>query len=232
MNITERMALEIISHEAIVRQAYKDSVGVWTWSAGITSASGHSVERYIGNPQPMQRCIEVYLWLLERYADDVREAFKGHKLNEAQFTAALSFHWNTGAIKRAAWVRHFKTGNMAAARKGFMAWSKPREIIGRRQKERDLFFDGKWSGDGRVTEFTRITSRSTPDWKSGKRVNVVPYIRAILGGPEMERQIEEIIAPPPTVDLPPEPEFTPPKPKGWIGVLFMLLANIFKGRVS
>lgn len=249
MKITERMALEIISHEAIIRQAYKDTVGVWTWSAGITSASGHSVERYIGNPQPMRRCIEVYLWLLDRYADDVRAAFKGHRLTEAQFTAALSFHWNTGAIKRAAWVRHFRAGNMAAARNGFMAWSKPKEIIGRRKKERDLFFDGKWSGDGRVTEFTRLTSRSTPDWQSGKRVNVTPVIREILGKPEMGNPVSEpkpvtpskpakpepapkpvkpINKPePPVADLP-EPE--PVKGGGLVAFILHLLSKLFKGK--
>lgn len=183
MKLTPKMVLEIAHHEAIIRQAYKDSVGVWTWSAGITSASGHSVERYIDNPQTMRQCLEIYIWLLEtKYLVAVEKAFAGHKLTEAQLTAALSFHWNTGAIGRASWVKHFKAGDMAAARSAFMAWSKPKEIIGRRTAERDLFFDGKWAGDGKVGEYTRLTGNHTPVWGSRVNVDVRADIEALLGG--------------------------------------------------
>ncbi|MDX1819307.1 MAG: hypothetical protein R3197_00295 [Paracoccaceae bacterium] len=178
--ITLRVALEVVCHEAIIRQAYKDSVGVWTWSAGLTSASGHDVTRYINNPQPMQKCLEVYIWALKRYADDVREAFYGRELTEAQFAAALSFHWNTGAIKRASWVKSWLAGDVSGARKAFMAWRKPPEIIERREKERDLFFDGKWSNDGTVAEYTRLTSKHMPVWSSMVRRDVRAELTALL----------------------------------------------------
>lgn len=62
--ITPRIALELIVHEGIVTEAYKDSVGVWTWSVGVTDASGHTVfPRYKDRPQPLEHCIGVYLWL-------------------------------------------------------------------------------------------------------------------------------------------------------------------------
>ena len=103
--ITLRVALELLSHEAIVREAYKDSVGVWTWGVGVTDASGHKVQRYIDSPQTIERCLEIYVWLLRtRYAPAVRKAFEGHNLSEHEFAAALSFHYNTGAIGRATWV--------------------------------------------------------------------------------------------------------------------------------
>lgn len=181
--ITLRVALEVVCHEAIIRQAYKDSVGVWTWSAGLTSASGHDVTRYINNPQPMQKCLEVYVWALKRYADEVREAFKGRELTEAQFAAALSFHWNTGAIKRASWVKSWLAGDVVGARKAFMAWRKPAEIIARREKERDLFFDGKWSNDGTVAEYTRLTSKHTPVWSSMVRRDVRGELTSLLSAP-------------------------------------------------
>ena len=63
-DITERVALELIQHEAIVQEAYKDSKGIWTWGVGVTSASGHSVERYKDNPQPLAKCLAVEVWLL------------------------------------------------------------------------------------------------------------------------------------------------------------------------
>lgn len=174
------VAMEIASHEAIIRQAYKDSVGVWTWSVGLTSASGHDVTRYIGRPQPLQHCLAIYVWALEKYANEVREAFYGHRLSKAQFAGALSFHWNTGAIKRASWVRKWKAGDVRGARKAFMDWRKPREIVPRRRRECQLFFAGQWHGYGKMTEFTRLTRRSTPDWSSARRIDVSDELRAIL----------------------------------------------------
>ena len=172
MQITDRVAMELASHEGLVRQAYKDSVGVWTWSIGITSASDHAVERYIDAPQTLEHCMAIYVWALEKYAADVRRVFSGHSLTEAQFAAAVSFHYNTGAIARASWVKKWKAGDVAGAKKSFMSWKKPAEIIPRRMKERDLFFDGKWSSDGKVTEYTALTSRNTPNWSSARRVDI------------------------------------------------------------
>lgn len=172
MKITPKVALELASHEGLVRQAYKDSVGVWTWSIGITNASGHNVDRYINNPQPLQKCLDVYVWVLEKYANDVRKVFKDKPLNEHQFAAAVSFHYNTGAISRASWVKKWLAGDVAGAKKDFMNWSKPKEIIPRRQKERELFFDGKWSNNGTVTEYTRVKANGQIDWTSAKKTNI------------------------------------------------------------
>lgn len=181
MKITSRVALELASHEGLVRQAYKDSVGMWTWSIGITSMSGHSVERYIGDPQPMERCLEVYVWALEKYAADVRQAFGHRVLSEAQFAAALSFHYNTGSIAKATWVKKWLAGDVAGAKKSFMDWRKPVEIIPRRQKECDLFFKGLWSNNGTVTEYTRVKAGGQIDWSSAKRVNIEQEMRSVFG---------------------------------------------------
>jgi GH24 family phage-related lysozyme (muramidase) len=232
--VTYRVALEVACHEAIVRQAYTDSVGVWTWSVGLTNATGHDVTRYIGKPQTLEHCLAIYAWALERYADDVREAFEGHELTEAQFAAALSFHWNTGSIKRASWVRHWKAGDTGTARKRFMDWSKPPEIIPRRQKERDLFFDGKWSNDGTMTEYG-VTSRQTPDWRSARKIDVSDALKKAF----KDAQQAETFAPAPTP--PPRPKqlnkdmksVTPaPEPEGTgiLPLLVSLLVKLFGGK--
>lgn len=171
-DITYRVALEIVTHEGIVPEAYRDSVGVWTWSVGITSASGHKVERYIGKPQSLEHCLRIYVWALGRYAADVRRAFRGRDLTEAQFAAALSFHYNTGAIGRASWVKRWLAGDVSGAKRAFMQWRKPPEIIGRRRAERDLFFDGRWAQDGKATVYTRVRSGGRIDWGSARRVDI------------------------------------------------------------
>lgn len=183
LTITVRTALEVVSHEAIVQEAYRDSVGVWTWGVGVTSASGHSVERYKDNPQTIQRCLEMFAWLLEeKYAPDVRKAFDGASLNEAQFAAALSFHYNTGAIRRASWVDSFKRGLVDKARAEFMEWRKPAEIIPRREKERDLFFDGVWSNDGRATVYDVAKPSYSPKWSSARKVDITADMERALHG--------------------------------------------------
>jgi hypothetical protein len=101
-----------------------------------------------------------------------------HAISKAQFAAALSFHWNTGAIEKALWVELWKKGEVAAAKKAFMHWVTPPEIESRREKERDLFFDGTWSNDGTMTEYTRLTSKMTPVWSSARKIDVSKQLRA------------------------------------------------------
>ncbi|MEM8724328.1 MAG: hypothetical protein AAGE86_02295 [Pseudomonadota bacterium] len=179
--LSERTVLEIAEHEGLVLETYVDSVGVETWSFGITDASGHKVDRYRDNPSTVERAIEVYEWLLRtKYLPDVLRAFEGVKLNEHQLAGALSFHWNTGAILRASWVKSFVAGKRGKAFREFMNWSKPREIIGRRKAERALFFNDVWTSDGHVTLWQRVHSNGTPDWSSGKQIDIRDALRAAL----------------------------------------------------
>lgn len=187
--ISERIQLEILEHEGIVPEAYKDSAGVWTWGAGVTDASGHKVGRYRDTPTTILRCLEVYEWLLRTtYLPDMIEAFDGISLSEAQLGGALSFHWNTGAIGTADWVADFRAGRMDAARAAFMNYSRPKEIISRRKAEQRLFFDGVWASDGIVTVYERVNRRTyAPVWGSARQVDIRPMLREVVARVEMER---------------------------------------------
>ncbi|MCY1670675.1 hypothetical protein OVA07_06565 [Novosphingobium sp. SL115] len=180
--LTPRIALELMAHEGIVTEAYRDSVGVWTWSVGITDASGHRVfPRYKDQPQPLEHCIGVYLWLLrEKYLPPVLAAFGGHDPSEAELAAALSFHWNTGAIGRASWIRKFAGGDVAGARKAMLDWARPASLLGRRRKEQALFFDGKWSEDGTALVYDVAKPSYRP--KGGKRVPVRALVEGLFAG--------------------------------------------------
>ncbi|WP_338606844.1 hypothetical protein V6617_10030 [Pelagibacterium nitratireducens] len=214
------VALEVAAHEALIRQTYKDSVGVLTWCVGMTNATGHTVQRYIGNPAPLQHCMNVYAWALKNYAAGVYRAFAGHKLTKAQFAAALSFHWNTGAIERASWVKLWKQGKTDEAKRAIMNWVTPPEIEGRRERERDLFFDGKWSNTGTMIEYTRVGANMTPDWSSARRIKVATELRNAFAK-----------TPPVTVDQAPQPDAPvvvptlSPKPNA-AGVIAIIVAAI------
>lgn len=185
--LSERMLLEIAGHEGLVLEAYRCSAGVLTWGFGVTNASGHRVERYDtrngGERSTVERAVEVYEWLLRtKYLPEVLRAFRGVTLTEAQLTAALSFHWNTGAISTASWVHEFMAGNRTAARRSIMNWSSPPEIIPRREAERALFFDGRWSQHGVVTIYDRVNPREprNPVWSSARKIDIRDEVRAAL----------------------------------------------------
>ena len=181
-DVTERVALELLHHEAIVREAYKDSVGVWAWGVGVTNASGHEVyPRYKDNPQSLERVLEIFVWLLKtKYGPDVKAAFGGRDLTEEQFAAALSFHYNTGAIGVADWVDTWLSGQVDKARAEIMNWRKPASIIGRRTAERDLFFSGVWSQTGLTTEYPVAKPSYAPKWSGAKKIDVREALRSVL----------------------------------------------------
>lgn len=179
--ITVKVAQEIVEHEAIVPEMYLDSKGIPTWGIGVTSRSGHRVERYKDNPQSLERCIEVFVWLLRTtYVPDVEAEFEGHKLTEAQFAAALSFHWNTGSIGQASWCDAWKAGEIEDARRRFMLWRKPKEIIERRRKECELFFDGKWSQDGLAPVIPVRKPSYQPDFRNQTLVDITEHLERAL----------------------------------------------------
>lgn len=179
--ITARTAAELAGHEAIVLEWYRDSKKIGTWGIGVTNASGHNVDRYKDKPQTIEHVLAIYIWLLrENYAPDVRKAFAGHALTEAQFAAALSFHYNTGKILTASWPKMWKAGQIEAAERSFMEWRNPPEIIERRQKECDLFFDGTWSGNGTVRVLAVRKPSYEPDFRSRERIDALPIFERLL----------------------------------------------------
>jgi GH24 family phage-related lysozyme (muramidase) len=180
---TRRTLGEIVSHEAIVLEWYKDSEGVGTWGVGVTNASGHNVDRYKDKPQTIRKCLEVYFWLLtQKYLPDVLAAFDGHPLTEAQLTAALSFHYNTGAIKRTDWVKLFRDGKPAGARDFLEThYLNDGDLKERRLKEAALFFDSKWSGNGTALVIPVSKPSYQPAFKRAQRVDITADLEAIAG---------------------------------------------------
>ncbi len=71
-------------------------------------------------------------------------------VSQAQFDALVSFHYNTGAIAKASFVKKLNAGDTIGAAAGMMAWSKPAEIIPRRKAEQRLFAHGVYP-TGQVT---------------------------------------------------------------------------------
>lgn len=173
--LTVRTGLELVGHEAIVLESYLDSENVWTWGIGVTDKSGHKVARYKDNPSTIERVLEIYVWLLRtEYIPAVQKAFAAVKLTETQFAAALSFHYNTGAIEKTEWVKDVISGRLGEAREFLEThYLNGGDLKGRRMKEAALFFDGKWShDDGKATVYPVLKPSYHPDFRRPQRVDI------------------------------------------------------------
>lgn len=176
MKVSDKGIAELLSHEALVTSPYKDSVGVWTIGVGHTSGAGKP------NPQTMDKGVEAPVAeLIELFRNDLAKFEAGVNaavkvpLAQHEFDALVSFHFNTGAIGRATFVKKLNAGDRLGAAAGMLEWKKPAEIIKRRTAEMKLFRDGKYSNDGKCTIYP-ANKFGAVQWGSGRRVSVANLI--------------------------------------------------------
>ncbi len=147
METSEAGIVALIAHEGIVPGPYRDSRGVLTYGVGHTKAAGSPdpAKMAAGMPSDLDaelvRVFQVFRADLARYEAAVNAAITV-EVEQHQFDAAVSFHYNTGAIGRATWVKHLNNGEVRAAGAAMMNWCKPVELTARRQAERNLFERG------------------------------------------------------------------------------------------
>lgn len=176
MKVSDKGIAEILSHEAIVPSPYRDSVGVWTIGVGHTAAAGKPNPQTMENgvELPIPELIDLFRRDLVKYEDGVNKAVTV-PLKQHEFDALVSFHFNTGAIGRASFVKKLNAGDRAGAAAGMLEWKKPAEIIKRRTAEMKLFRDGKYSNDGKVSIYPADRFGKV-QWGSGRRVSVASLI--------------------------------------------------------
>lgn len=177
MHMTDRGLLALARHEGIVPAPYLDVKQVWTFGVGHTAAAGapDPIRLPRGMPADLDAGIREALRLfradLGRYEADVLRAVTV-PLAPHEFDALMSFHFNTGAIARAALTKRLNAGDRAAAGAAFMNWLRPASLRNRREAERDLFLCGRYpegpipvwaaDADGRV-DFSRPVRRLSAD---------------------------------------------------------------------
>ena len=147
MKMSDRGIAALVAHEGIVPGPYLDSVGVWTYGVGHTAAAGEPdpVNMKRGMPADidagLREVFRVFRADLAKYEAAVDRAVKV-PVEQHEFDALVSFHYNTGAIGRADLVKALNRGDRKAATAGFMNWLKPAAIKERREAEQLLFAKG------------------------------------------------------------------------------------------
>ncbi len=91
-----------------------------------------------------QQCDDRLASDLRRFAADVRDALAGAPTTQAQFDALVSFHYNTGAIRRATLTRMHRDGDYRGVLAEFARWNRAggrvmKGLVRRRAAEAKLY---------------------------------------------------------------------------------------------
>lgn len=150
MQTSEKGLAFLERHEGTVLRAYRCPAGKWTIGAGLTAASGVVVPKagMVITREEASRLLG--LALARNYEPAVAAAMPG--ANQHEFDAGVSFHFNTGAIGRATWVKRWRAKAAASQiRAALGAWNKGGGkvlpgLVRRRREEGDLLLFGVYSG--------------------------------------------------------------------------------------
>ncbi len=180
--LTPRVVCYMGHEEGLVLEAYLDSKNVWTWALGVATTGGNNVLQYKDKPQPLEKAIRASVDLINRqYLPAVVRAFGAHNLTENELAAALSFHWNTGAIARTSWVPMVVAGQRDAAETFLRTHYLNGGLLDeRRDREADLFFDNKWPADMR-TNVQRVSKPSYRPYGSYP-TDISAVVQQVMGG--------------------------------------------------
>lgn len=167
----------ILSHEAIVKTTYNDGVGVLTIGAGHTAMAGPPTPRP-GMRISLVEAINIFRQDLSKFEQDVNEAVSV-PLDQHQFDALVSWHFNTGSIKSATLTKKLNKKDYKGASKEFARWNKAKGkvlqgLVNRRKYETDLFVNGNYGnpkvpvyetkgGAAKVLDFDDIEARFARD---------------------------------------------------------------------
>ena len=109
MKTSPRGIEDLISSEGLRLTAYRDSVGVWTIGYGHAATSGRAPIPKAGMTITKQEAMDILKRdLAEAYEPAVNAVLPN--VPQHVFDGAVSFHFNTGAIRKAAWVGKYKAG--------------------------------------------------------------------------------------------------------------------------
>lgn len=170
MKTSDRGIAALVAHEGVVPAPYFDSQGVLTYGIGHTKAAGDPDPASLPRGMPadldaaLRNVFDVFRRDLAKYEGAVLKVLDGQQVLQHEFDAAVSFHFNTGAIARASWVKEWLAGRKQSAANLMMQWRKPAAIIPRREAEQVLFSDAVYPS-GRVAVW-KVNTSGRVIWES------------------------------------------------------------------
>jgi len=136
--------IDLIKHfESLFLKAYQDAVGVWTIGWGHTGLKHNDGTVCKGRTITEDEATELLRHDLRSFAERVTKLVKV-PLNDDQFSALVSFDFNTGSLHKSTLLKLLNKGDYAGAAAEFPKWNKAggqvlRGLTRRRKSEQNLF---------------------------------------------------------------------------------------------
>lgn len=136
--------LKLVKHfEGLYLKAYKDSVGVWTIGYGHTGLQHKDGTVYSGRVISEQKAEELLRYDMRQFEERV-ETFVKVPVDDNQFSALVSFDFNTGGLGKSTLLKKLNASDYRGAADQFLLWDKAggKTLAGltrRRKSERNLF---------------------------------------------------------------------------------------------
>lgn len=179
MEISKNGIFEICSYEGVCLRPYFDSVGVITIGFGSTvteipNLKNWDKEKYI----TMQEAYDIFSGSLGLY----ERAVTNHlivDIVQTQFDALVSLCYNIGTsgFSNSTLIRKInQKASPDEIRKAFLMWNKPKEILGRRTKEANLYQTGIYSNPNGMCELLDTDGKGHQLHHSSKQVSIESYL--------------------------------------------------------
>lgn len=193
--LSRRGAFKIAVSEGMVPAPYYDVVGVLTYGVGHTRPAGAPDPRSIPMAFPkgealeaaMVRSWQVYRKDMAKFTADVVSEL-GPDLKQHELDGWVSFHFNTGGIRRTSAVAKWKAGDKDGAMRVLNQWvngtvngrkTRLQALVTRRRQESDLILTGQYpggtlpiwrtNGAGRVSYSNPVKTFTYDQWEKWLR---------------------------------------------------------------
>lgn len=141
--------LEIVKHfEGLYLKAYKDPVGIWTIGYGHTGLQHKDGTVYAGRVITEAKAEELLRYDMDQFERRVESLVKV-PLDDNEFSALVSFDFNTGGLHKSTLLKKLNAGDRKGAQGQFGLWvnaggKKLAGLVRRRNAEAALFGSGNW----------------------------------------------------------------------------------------
>lgn len=138
--------LDLVKHfEGLYLKAYKDPVGIWTIGYGHTGLTHQDGTVHAGRQITKAEAEQLLKHDMGKFEEEVKELITV-PLNDNQFSALVSFHFNTGGLAKSTLRKKLNAGDYMGSADELLKWDKAggKTLAGltrRRKSERNLFLD-------------------------------------------------------------------------------------------
>lgn len=168
MKTSKRGALEIMSHEAVVLNRYRDTKNIWTIGVGVTSRAFASIDPKVFTGYiTVKQAIDLFHEILPKYekiVDGLLES-AGRSVKQHEYDALVSLAYNAGNINKPTTRRYLKEGRPVAD--AINLWRADKNLWRRRAAEASLASKGIYKSKY-ISVYTADTEGNVI-WRKGKK---------------------------------------------------------------